>query len=72
MVKKLYTLVDNKCVVEGADAVMMQECMVGGHLYLQIIKEKLYSWLVGLKANITRRAKNIGNNFTLSPRKYIN
>jgi DNA-directed RNA polymerase I subunit RPA2 len=68
MTKKLFALANNKCALEGVDAVMMQECLLGGHLYLQVIKEKLYSWLMLLKTNIVRRAKNIGNNFTLNTR----
>lgn len=71
MTKKLFALADNKCAVEGADAVMMQECLLGGHLYLQVIKEKLYTWLLGLRANIVRRAKTVGNNFTLNVCKYF-
>lgn len=72
MTKKLFTLADEKCAIEGADAVMMQECLLGGHLYLQVIKEKLYSWLIGMKSVITRRAKTVGNNFSLNVREYPN
>lgn len=71
MTKKLFALADNKCAVEGADAVMVQECLLGGHLYLQVIKEKLYTWLMGLRAIIVKRAKNVGNNFTLNVREYF-
>lgn len=71
MTKKLFALADNKCAVEGADAVMMQECMLGGHLYLQVVKEKLYSWLMALRASILKRAKHVGNNFSLNVRKYF-
>ncbi|XP_001606574.2 DNA-directed RNA polymerase I subunit RPA2 [Nasonia vitripennis] len=72
MTKKLFALADNKCAVEGADAVMVQECLLGGHLYLQVIKEKLYSWLMGLRSVIVRRAKNVGNNFTLNVQEMLN
>ncbi|XP_058802339.1 DNA-directed RNA polymerase I subunit RPA2 [Phymastichus coffea] len=71
MTKKLFSLASNKCIVEGADAVMMQECLLGGHLYLQVIKEKLYSWLIGMKSVIIRRAKQIGNNFTLNVQEML-
>lgn len=71
MTKKLFTLANNKCAVEGADAVMMQECLLGGHLYLQVLKEKLYSWLVGLKHHILKRDKSAGNRYSLSVRKYF-
>ncbi|KAG5882320.1 hypothetical protein JTB14_016636 [Gonioctena quinquepunctata] len=49
MTQKLFTFSQEKCKLEGADAVMMQELLLGGHLYLQLVKEKLSSWLVGLK-----------------------
>ena len=71
MTKKLFALVNNKCAIEGADAVMMQECLLGGHLYLQVLKEKLYGWLTGLKMGILKRAKSAGNRYTLSVREYF-
>ncbi|XP_011500009.1 PREDICTED: DNA-directed RNA polymerase I subunit RPA2 [Ceratosolen solmsi marchali] len=72
MTKKLFALANNKCAIEGVDAIMMQECLLGGHLYLQVVKEKLYSWLTSLRTNIARRAKNIGSNFTLNNQEMIN
>ena len=36
MIKKLFALVQDKCVPEGVDAVMMHEVVLGGHLYLQV------------------------------------
>lgn len=69
--KKLFALAGNKCAVEGVDSVMMQECLLGGHLYLQVLKEKLGSWLTGLKIQILKRAKSAGNRYTLTVRKYL-
>lgn len=43
--------------MEGADAVMMQELMLGGHLYLQILKDKLQTWLFNVKFNLLKRAR---------------
>lgn len=71
MTKKLFALANNKCAVEGADSVMMQECLLGGHLYLQVLKEKLYSWLINLKMGILKRARSAGNRYTLNVRKYF-
>lgn len=68
MTKKLYAFSNNKCAVEGADAVMMQECLLGGHLYLQVLKEKLCFWLTTLKNQILKRAKSAGNRYTLTLR----
>lgn len=71
MTKKLFALANSKCAVEGTDGVMMQECLLGGHLYLQVIKEKLISWLTSLKISILKRAKSAGNRYTLTLRKYL-
>ncbi|KAF7272577.1 hypothetical protein GWI33_014650 [Rhynchophorus ferrugineus] len=49
MTQKLFKFAQDKCQIEGADAVMMQEVLQGGHLYLQIIKEKLQVWLSQLR-----------------------
>jgi len=38
MLQKLFSVAQNKCLVEGADGIMMQELMLGGHLYLKVIK----------------------------------
>ncbi|XP_012287077.1 DNA-directed RNA polymerase I subunit RPA2 isoform X2 [Orussus abietinus] len=71
MTQKLFAFANNKCAVEGADAVMMQECLLGGYLYLQVLKEKLYSWLVGLKATVTKRMKNTGSAYALTVQEML-
>lgn len=71
MTKKLFALANNKCAVEGADSVMMQECLLGGHLYLQVLKEKLYGWLAGLRMGILKRAKNSGNKYNLTVQEML-
>lgn len=72
MTKKLFSFVEGKSLVEGVDGIMMQECLLGGHLYLQIIKEKLYSWLMLLRLIILRRAKAVATNkYNLNAREYI-
>jgi DNA-directed RNA polymerase I subunit RPA2 len=55
MTQKLFLFAQDKCKAEGADAVMMQELLLGGHLYLQMIKDRLQYWLVSLKFAISRR-----------------
>ncbi|XP_011302385.1 DNA-directed RNA polymerase I subunit RPA2 [Fopius arisanus] len=71
MTKKLFSLANGNCAVEGADAVMMQECLLGGHLYLQVLKEKLQTWLSILRMSIMKRAKTVGNNFRISPQEML-
>ena len=69
MMQKLFSVVQNKCCVEGADGLMMHELLLGGHLYLQIIKEKMQGWLQLLKAVILKKSKSTMN-FTLTTSKY--
>ncbi|XP_023018323.2 RNA polymerase I subunit Rpl135 isoform X1 [Leptinotarsa decemlineata] len=66
MTQKLFAFSKDKCKVEGADAVMMQELLLGGHLYLQLVKEKLASWLVGLKMSILKCSKSASFTFSLN------
>lgn len=71
MTKKLFAASQEKCVIEGVDAVMMQECLLGGHLYLQIIKEKISTWLSNVRFSILKRAKTI-NNYTIKSLDVVN
>lgn len=45
MSERLGYFFQDKCVVEGVDSVMMHEIVLGGHLYLQLLKEKLEVFL---------------------------
>ena len=67
MIKKLFFFVEEKCVVEGADSLMMHEIVLGGHLYLQLLKEKLNDFMTILKIVILRMAKTKGSAFDLTP-----
>ncbi|XP_014250350.1 DNA-directed RNA polymerase I subunit RPA2 [Cimex lectularius] len=69
MTQKLFSVVREKSIIEGVDAVMMQEVLLGGHLYLQIIKDKLQGWLTGLKLNILKKASS---NLTLNEAEMTN
>ncbi|CAH1407605.1 unnamed protein product [Nezara viridula] len=55
MAQKLFCMVAGKASIEGVDGVMMQELLLGGHLYMLVLKEKLQSWLSFVKFNILRR-----------------
>jgi len=67
MVKKLFSLVQENCSVEGVDSVMTQELVLGGHLYLQLLKEKLETWLRTLKSAILKRESMSSTPFELTP-----
>jgi hypothetical protein len=52
MLKKLLTFVQKKCVVEGADSLMMHEIVLGGHLYLQLIKVRFFFFFLDEKFSL--------------------
>ncbi|CAH3126705.1 unnamed protein product [Pocillopora meandrina] len=54
MARKLYAFALEKCATESADNPMMQEVLLGGHLYLMTLKEKLEVWLYSVRANIEK------------------
>lgn len=66
--QKLYMGVQDKAAPESPDHVMLQEVLLGGHLYLQLIKDKLVNWLTTLKFQILRKAKSDEMN-SIKPRK---
>jgi DNA-directed RNA polymerase I subunit RPA2 len=55
--------------VEGADGLMMHELLLGGHLYLQLLKDKMQVWLHVLKSVILKKAKPAAG-FTLTNSKF--
>ncbi|XP_034256310.1 DNA-directed RNA polymerase I subunit RPA2 [Thrips palmi] len=55
MIQKLLTFAQGKCRAEGVDGVMMQEILLGGHVYLQLLKERLQGSLSNLRLNIEKR-----------------
>jgi len=67
MVRKLFSFIQNKCIVEGADSLMMHELILGGHLYLQILKEKLGDWLNEIKALIIKKARLQSQKLNITP-----
>ena len=67
MIKKLFLFVQEKCVVEGVDSLMMHEIVLGGHIYLQLLKEKMSDYMTILKMVILRMAKMKGSAFDLTP-----
>ncbi len=55
-------------MVEGVDCIMMHEIVLGGHLYLQLLKEKLLTFLYAVKSNVMRKAKESKTAFELTPK----
>ena len=59
MLRKLFAVARGDCDTDNADALSSQELLVSGHLYLKIVKEKLYDFLKGVKLSIFRELANI-------------
>ncbi|XP_054714487.1 DNA-directed RNA polymerase I subunit RPA2-like [Uloborus diversus] len=57
MVKKLFAVVKNECALESPDNPMNQEVLLPGHLYLLVLKEKLYAWQLSLRFTLERKMK---------------
>jgi DNA-directed RNA polymerase I subunit RPA2 len=55
MTQKLFQVVQGKSKPESADSVMMQELLLGGHLYQKIFKEFLETWMTNLKLNLNKK-----------------
>ncbi|KAB7494168.1 DNA-directed RNA polymerase I subunit RPA2 [Armadillidium nasatum] len=57
MTRKLFSFVSNECATETVDVVSMQEMSLGGHVYLQLMRQKLIDSLNVLKNNILIKAR---------------
>lgn len=58
MIQKLYQCVQGHCKIENVDSVMMQEILLGGHLYQKVLKDRVENWLRQLKYTILKRDDN--------------
>ncbi|XP_077978209.1 DNA-directed RNA polymerase I subunit RPA2-like [Glandiceps talaboti] len=65
MVRKLFSFAKGECAAENLDSPMNQEVLLGGHLYLMYLKEKLESWLLSLRFAIDKMATSKGVTFEL-------
>eukprot|EP01087_Luapelamoeba_hula_P020938 TRINITY_DN7228_c0_g1_i2.p1 TRINITY_DN7228_c0_g1~~TRINITY_DN7228_c0_g1_i2.p1 ORF type:complete len:1100 (+),score=114.71 TRINITY_DN7228_c0_g1_i2:76-3375(+) len=58
MVRKLYALAEGKIGEDDADSPGNQELLLGGHLYLAFLKEKLYEWLLNVRILLMKFLKS--------------
>lgn len=65
MIRKLFAFVSDGCIAETEDAISMQEVTLGGHVYLQLVKEKLIHTLNTLKYRILHKC-NESSKFVLN------
>lgn len=64
MTQKLFQCAQHKYKVENSDGVMMQEILLGGHLYQKVIKDRTENWLEQLRFAILKQAEQ--SNFVLN------
>uniref|UniRef100_T1J3J6 DNA-directed RNA polymerase subunit beta n=1 Tax=Strigamia maritima TaxID=126957 RepID=T1J3J6_STRMM len=65
MTRKLFTLVQRECMEESADNPINQELLQGGCLYLLVLKDKLTTWLNGVKNILLKKNKIRGAVYTV-------
>ena len=58
MIEKLYAFVAGECLGDNLDSQSNQEVLLGGHLYGQLLSEKLFDLLIGAKARLIKDLKN--------------
>jgi len=58
MIEKLYAVVSGECELDNLDSPANQEVLLSGHLYGQLLAEKLQDLLEGAKQKILRDLKN--------------
>ena len=58
MIEKLYAYVGGECESDSLDSVSNQEILLGGHLYGQILAEKLFDLLLGARAKLIKEVQS--------------
>jgi DNA-directed RNA polymerase I subunit RPA2 len=69
--QKLYSLVSGDFGDDNPDALQFQETLLGGHLYLNIIKEKLQDWLQAVKIQILTDIRRTPSSVDFKDKKYM-
>lgn len=69
MTQKLFQCAQNKYKIENSDSVMMQEILLGGHLYQKVIKDRVENWLEQLRFTLLKQAGQA--NFTLNAAAFV-
>jgi DNA-directed RNA polymerase I subunit RPA2 len=57
-IEKLYSYVGGECESDSLDATCNQEVLLGGHLYGQILAEKLGDILIGARQKLIKELQN--------------
>ena len=67
MTRKLFSFAQSKCALEGMDPVMMQEVSLAGHIYFQMLKDRMSNWLGMLRLIILKKQRMTKGSFSLTP-----
>jgi DNA-directed RNA polymerase I subunit RPA2 len=62
MIRKLYAFAAGDCVADNPDSTQHQEVLLGGFLYLQILKERLEDYLLSIRNQIRSDLRAEQNN----------
>ncbi|KAJ3410397.1 hypothetical protein HDV05_003831 [Chytridiales sp. JEL 0842] len=71
MIQKLYSLVAGECATDNPDSPQHQEVLLGGHLYLSYMKEKLADWLQSIIVQIRTDIRRTPAQVDFQDRKYL-
>ncbi|RKO97790.1 beta and beta-prime subunits of DNA dependent RNA-polymerase, partial [Caulochytrium protostelioides] len=52
MLQKLYAVASGECSPDNPDSPQHQEILLGGHLYVSYLKEKMVDWLEGVRTQV--------------------
>ena len=66
MTRKLYAYIQGECAAESPDDISMQEASLGGHTFLQYVKEQLQDSLESMRGNILIKQKELGDKYKIS------
>lgn len=69
MTQKLFQCAQNKYRIENSDSVMMQEILLGGHLYQKVVKDRVENWLEQLKYALIKQSTL--SSFTLNASTFL-
>lgn len=58
LIEKLYSVVAGECELDNLDSPSNQEVLLSGHLYGQLLSEKLQDLLEGARLKIIRDLRN--------------
>ena len=70
MTRKLFAFAQGKCALEGMDPVMMQEITLAGHVYLQLLKDRMANWL-GIVKLVTLKKQRMTKDFDMDQSKHF-